>query len=270
MVFVTSDPHGHRAELVAALGSGGFLDAQQSWSGGTRTLWVLGDLMDRGPEGMGVVDLLIRLQQEAAAVGGTVGVLLGNHEILALGMHRFGRRPGRSDRKALSWALSWERNGGSIDDQESLEPRHLNWLSSLPALVVWEGHLLMHSDTARYLEYGDDVDKINAAVADVLASDDLDRWWECMQRLSDRYAFSSRRGEEVAEQVMHTLGVRRMVHGHSFVADLQGISPTDVQGPLLYARDRVLALDGGIYAGGPCLVVDLDGWPADPPGPPTR
>ncbi len=270
MVFVTSDPHGHRGELVAALTSAGFLDEQSRWSGGTRTLWVLGDLMDRGPEGAGVVDLVMRLQQEAAAVDGTVGVLLGNHEILALGMHRFGRRAVEGERRAVSWALSWERNGGRVEDQEGLEPRHLGWMSSLPALAVWDGHLLMHSDTARYLDYGGDVDTINAAVADVLTSDDLDRWWECMQRLTDRYAFSSAGGLEVAERVMATLGARRMVHGHSFVSDLQGIAPGEVERPLVYAHGQVLAVDGGIYAGGPCLVVDLDEWPADPTGPPVR
>lgn len=258
MVFVTSDPHGHRVELVAGLQSVGLVDEQQDWSGGTQTLWVLGDLVDRGPEGMGVVALLMQLQQQADAAGGKVGVLLGNHEILALGMHRFGWQPATADPRVLSWARSWERNGGRLDDQRALDPPSLQWLSDLPALVEEEGHLLMHSDTAQYLEYGDSVEEINAAVADVLACDDLDRWHECMQRLSDRYAFCGRGGSRVADHVMQVLGVRRMVHGHSFVSDLQGISPADVTAPLLYASGRVLAIDGGIYGGGPCLVADLD------------
>ena len=57
---------------------------------------------------------------------------------------------------------------------------------------------------------------------------------------------------------MATLGVRRMVHGHSIIADLRGIEPSEVDAPLLYCERQVLAIDGGMYAGGPCLVVSLD------------
>jgi hypothetical protein len=65
----------------------------------------------------------------------------------------------------------------------------------------------------------------------------------------------------VAEEMMRELGVRRIVHGHSIIADLRGIEPHDTDAALLYGRRQILAIDGGIYAGGPCLVVNLDGWP---------
>ena len=50
------------------------------------------------------------------------------------------------------------------------------------------------------------------------------------------------------------------VDGFLADADLQGRTAAGwekVDGPLLYADEQVLAVDGGIYDGGPCLVVEL-------------
>lgn len=260
MVFVTSDPHGHLDVLAAALTQAALLDDDRHWSGGAQRLWVLGDLFDRGPDGVGVVDLLMRLQGEAAAAGGEVGVVLGNHEVLALGMHRFGRQRSDDSRVQL-FVLNWDRNGGQRADQERLTDDHARWLSALPALAELDGHLLMHSDTDAYLAYGDDLAAINAAIGAVLACDDIDRWNELAHRMTDRFGFAQPGGADVAAHLAGRLGARRIVHGHSIIADLRGTDPADTDAALLYARRQVLAIDGGIYAGGPCLVVNLDGWP---------
>lgn len=260
MVFVTSDPHGHKDKLLGALQAADLVDAAESWSGGDQSLFVLGDLMDRGPDGVGVVDLVMGLQGQAERAGGRVDVLLGNHEVLALGRHRFGDVPPSGDERALALVLCWERNGGVLSDQEQLTSQHVEWLSALPAMIVVDDCLLMHSDTAEYLRYGSGVAEINAGITSVLAGDDLDDWWDCVHRMTDRYAFAETDGLDAAEHMMATLGVRRMVHGHSIIGDLRGIDPTEVTTALPYAQNRVLAIDGGIYAGGPCLVVDVDTW----------
>jgi hypothetical protein len=186
MVFVTSDPHGHRDVLVAALQGVGLLDAQADWSGGEAELWFLGDLMDRGPDGIGVVDLVMRVQEQAEAAGGSVGVVLGNHEVLALGMHRYGLAQEDLGVEAMSLVLTWEANGGRIEDQRSLTDRHIEWLTHLPALAIRDDIVLMHSDTARYLEFGHDLDSVNAGVTAALSGDDIDAWWECLRRMTDR------------------------------------------------------------------------------------
>ena len=87
--FAVSDVHGHRDDLVDVLRAAGLVDAAGDWSGDDATLWVLGDYVDRGPDGVGVIDVVMRLQQQAPRSGGRVGALMGNHEVLALGMHRF-------------------------------------------------------------------------------------------------------------------------------------------------------------------------------------
>jgi hypothetical protein len=259
MHFVVSDIHGHVEPFVRALQHAKLLDDDGTWCGGGASLTVLGDFFDRGPDGIAVVDLIRRLQDEAGMAGGQVGALLGNHEILALGMHRFGDQLVR----ALfgghrSFARSWSLNGGRVGDQERLTDQHIAWIAGLDAIVLADRDLLLHSDTTEYLRWGDSFERINDAVRDVLVGDNLDQWWECWVRLTARYAFANSDGERVAVGLLGQLGGERIVHGHSIIASLTGQDSTEVTGPLPYAGGRALAIDGGIYAGGPCLVVRLD------------
>lgn len=260
--YVVGDVHGHRQALAAALRAAGLVDEQDTWAGGTTKLAFLGDFFDRGPDGVGVVDLVRQLQGEAEAAGGEVIALLGNHEILALGRHLFGDREVPSDFGPRSFGRSWRLNGGQDTDQESLTEAHVAWLRGLPVLAELDDHLLMHSDTIEYFGWGDSIAEINANVGAVLAGEDISDWWECWRRMTTRYAFRGTRGGSVADEVMAMLGGRRIVHGHSVIADQLGIDPVEVEGPYLYAQGKVLGVDGGVFVGGPCLVVPLP-W-ADP------
>jgi hypothetical protein len=265
MHFVVSDVHGHIDELVAALGRAGLLSSARAWCGGAARLTFLGDYFDRGPDGIGVVDLVRRLQDEAGAAGGRVDALIGNHEILSLGMSRFGDRvvpAGFWSRR--SFARSWALNGGQARDQQRLTSEHVEWLRGLDCVVLAGSDLLLHSDTTEYLRWGDTPEGINDAVRRVLVSDDLEQWWQCWIRLTTRYDFAGSDGEQVATQLLDRLGGERIVHGHSIISTLTGHQPNEVSAPLSYAGGRALAIDGGIYGGGPCLVVRLDPDPAGP------
>jgi hypothetical protein len=261
--YVVGDVHGHRDELVAALADAGLVDEDGAWSGGAANLWFLGDFVDRGPDGIGVIDLVMRLAAEASSAGGQVDTLLGNHEILLLGMHRFGDTEVPSDFGPRSFARSWELNGGQQTDQDSLTDAHLSWLLSRPVLAMAEDHLLMHSDTLEYLNWGSDIPSVNAAVREVLDSDDLVQWWEVWRRMTTRHAFRGPHGEEIVDKLLAALGGTRIVHGHSVIADLLGVLPSQVEAPLLYAADKALGIDAGIFLGGPCLVVRLPWEPAE-------
>jgi len=76
--------HGEYDSLVALLRGVQLIDDQQRWCGNTSMLVQLGDLVDRGPRAKQVMDLMIRLQGEAAAANGSVVVLWGNHELMQL------------------------------------------------------------------------------------------------------------------------------------------------------------------------------------------
>lgn len=85
-IVAVSDVHGGYDRLVALLATdhviGGVpaAPAQATWSAGASTLVVVGDLVDKGPDALDVIDLLRTLEAAAPAAGGRVVVLLGNHE----------------------------------------------------------------------------------------------------------------------------------------------------------------------------------------------
>jgi hypothetical protein len=258
-VLATSDAHGHLAELTAALRASGLLDDASRWCGGDARLWVLGDLLDRGPDGLGVIALVRRLTDEAAAAGGAVRTVLGNHEVIALGTRRFGDAEVVHRGVVRTFSSIWARNGGLASDQAGIDDELFSWLSALPAIARDGDHLLMHSDTVGYLEWSDSVDDINRAVRDTLAGDDPVAWFDVLVRLGRRHEFAGRSGPAAARLLLDTLGGTRVVHGHSIIGDLFDEPCDSYDEPRLYADGLALDIDGGIYEGGPCLVARLSG-----------
>ena len=64
----------------ALLRSTNLVTDELRWGGDNATLCFVGDFVDRGPDGIGCIELVMRLQREAADAGGQVIALLGNHE----------------------------------------------------------------------------------------------------------------------------------------------------------------------------------------------
>jgi len=83
-VVAFADVHGAYSELVGLLQATGLIDTDLRWAGGATHAVSLGDLLDRGPDVRRVLDLIMRLQDEARAAGGSMHVVLGNHELMNL------------------------------------------------------------------------------------------------------------------------------------------------------------------------------------------
>lgn len=81
-VVAVGDVHGAYDQFVAVLREAGLIDNRQRWSGGRALLIQTGDVLDRGADSRRVVDLLQKLEREAARAGGRVYSLLGNHELM--------------------------------------------------------------------------------------------------------------------------------------------------------------------------------------------
>ncbi|MCX6573556.1 MAG: metallophosphoesterase, partial [Candidatus Aminicenantes bacterium] len=81
-VVAVADLHGDfdRFVFILAHPQIDLVDADLHWKGGQAHLVQLGDVMDRGNRAKDILDLLMRLEKEAAAAGGMVHMLLGNHE----------------------------------------------------------------------------------------------------------------------------------------------------------------------------------------------
>ena len=83
-VVAIADIHGAYTAMVATLQNVGVIDDELRWSGAATHLVIVGDILDRGPRSRDVMDLLMRLEQEAPRAGGKVQVLIGNHESMNL------------------------------------------------------------------------------------------------------------------------------------------------------------------------------------------
>ncbi len=81
-IVAVGDVHGDPPALLHVLSLAGLVDATGAWIGGPATLVQTGDITDRGADSRGVIATLRRLQAEAAAAGGQVVPLLGNHEVM--------------------------------------------------------------------------------------------------------------------------------------------------------------------------------------------
>jgi Calcineurin-like phosphoesterase len=80
-IFAIGDVHGDYDRLMKLLQTAGIIERDTgAWIGGRAVLVFTGDLIDKGPHSLKVVQLVESLQTAAAAKGGRVVVLMGNHE----------------------------------------------------------------------------------------------------------------------------------------------------------------------------------------------
>jgi hypothetical protein len=255
-VHVIGDVHGELEKLRDLLRGAELIDTTETWSGGNSTLWFMGDLVDHGRDGIGVVELVMRLQCQAARAGGRVQVLLGNHDVLLLAAHRFGARPipGQDE----TFQDHWQENGGQEADLERITPDHVRWLSDLPAMALEGDHLLAHADALLYTRYGQSIAQVNLALSGLLQSDDVVGWDRLLDEFGEHHAFvHTTTGADRARAFLDEFGGRQLVHGHTPITKLTGQPPEAVREPLLYAAGLCLDLDPGMYLGGPGFLYRL-------------
>ncbi len=256
-VHLIGDIHGQLEKLLGLLRDADLIDAGDAWSGADSTLWFMGDLVDHGPDGIGVVELIMRLQEQATQAGGRVDVLIGNHDVLLLAAHRFGTRPIPGSDETFHG--HWEENGGQARDLEELTPDHIHWMSGLPAMVLQGEHLLVHGDTLLYTDYGRSVDEVNCALRDLLQSEDPVRWHQLLDKFGEHQAFvDSATGADRAESFLAVFGGQQIVHGHTPITTMTGQPPEAVREPLVYAGGQCVDIDPGMYLGGPGFVYRLN------------
>lgn len=243
------DVHGCRDVLVGLLREAGLLDPSERWQGGDARLWLLGDLTDRGPDGIGAVDVVRRLERES---GGAVRCLLGNHEVLLLSVVRFGEE--ETSIPGESFHGLWRRNGGVEADLRALTREHVAWISALPPLAREGETLLLHADTPAYLALGSSVAEAARATERVLEEGSADELDDLLGIVSDRMRLDD---PAAVRELLDAFGGSRIVHGHTPVAAVRGVDPRDVTAPLVYCDGLVTNVDHCLFAGGPGFVTRL-------------
>ncbi|GAA0871725.1 hypothetical protein GCM10009117_08710 [Gangjinia marincola] len=81
-MVVISDIEGNFNAFSSFLAANGVIDAQYDWIYRTGRLVLVGDFVDRGKNVTQVLWLIYKLEQQARDAGGSVHLILGNHEVL--------------------------------------------------------------------------------------------------------------------------------------------------------------------------------------------
>jgi len=248
-VFVVGDVHGYRDVLARLLRDAGLVDPSERWQGADARLWVLGDLTDRGPDGIGAIDLVRRLEHESE---GAVRCLLGNHEVMLCSVVRFGGE--ETSLPGESFHELWRRNGGVESDLRALTPDDVAWIASLPPLAREGDTLLIHADTSAYLALGASVDAVGRAGRAALedrSAEDVD---DLLAIVTDRMRLDD---PAAVRALLDAYGGSRIVHGHTPIATMLGVDPREVTEPFVYADGLVTNVDHCLFAGGPGFVTRL-------------
>jgi hypothetical protein len=163
-IVAIGDVHGAQDELAEILAAVGLIDAERRWSGGRTHLVATGDLLDRGDFGRQVMDMLMRLEQEAAAAGGAVHLVLGNHEVMNLSSDL--RYVSAGDYLQFGTEAVGGQPPGYFERREALAPDgpYGEWLLGRPVALVINDLLFVHGGVSGLLE-GLSLEQINAAAA---------------------------------------------------------------------------------------------------------
>jgi len=211
-IVVLGEVQGASKTAAGLLQSMGLIDEEGHWSGGDTTLVQTGDLMDGGVGVRDTLDLFMRLQDEAPAAGGSVIVLLGNHEVMNIlgelqsvnymAYETFADAGSEArQREGYEAHVAWrvrraEAIGGEpfvtgddyeaewfavhpvgwMEYVEAMGPEGVygKWLRTLPVALCIDDVVFIHAGISPEMK-GMDVEEINQRASDEIASFDEDR-----------------------------------------------------------------------------------------------
>lgn len=81
-IVAIGDLHGDYDNYIATLKAAGLIDKKKKWSGGKTHLVQTGDIPDRGPDTLKIIEHITKLGKQAKKKGGRVHNLIGNHEAM--------------------------------------------------------------------------------------------------------------------------------------------------------------------------------------------
>jgi hypothetical protein len=246
-IVAVGDVHGAYEPLVGILQAAGILDRRLRWAGGRAHLAQTGDILDRGPDSRKALDLLRRLEDDARRAGGTVHLLLGNHEVMRmLGDLRFvspdeygAFASATSDRTRQAFVESAPTNLrpqllketplGLVEMRIAFgrEGEYGRWLRRLDVAVKINGILFLHGgispataqmdcnalNAAVRRDLTSELDKTRAApLASLAAREDGPLWYRGLAEEPDAFA-------PQVDEILSKQKARAIVVGHTVAPD---------------------------------------------------
>ena len=210
-VIALGDVHGGYQRLVNLLATAGLIkpDTQTppayAWTGGNRLLVSVGDLIDKGTQSIEVLDLMMKLQSQAAASGGEVIVTLGNHEV------EFLANP--DNKKAREFIDELHSKGIEPDTMPQGEKPYGEWLMNRPLAARVNDWFFSHAGNTSGKTIGDLTQSFRHDVSqgdwgsDFLIGDDslleAEKWWKGEGSAS-----------KLLDDYLKTLNAGHIVFGH--------------------------------------------------------
>ena len=81
-VVAIGDIHGDYANYLEVLKEAGVVDRRGKWNAGATHVVQVGDIPDRGPDTLKIIEHLQKLEKQARKAGGFLHLLVGNHEYM--------------------------------------------------------------------------------------------------------------------------------------------------------------------------------------------
>ena len=156
-VLAVSDVHGMYSTIIDLLKNNSVIDTHQKWMAGKTLLIVVGDSIDKGDHSVEVLDLWMRLSQEASAVGGRLIHVLGNHEAELLAY-------GKEDSKAKELFREFQRKGIKKKRFLSEESAWGQFLRSMPVAAKVGHWLFCHAGLYPDMSWKDFVAQANQEI----------------------------------------------------------------------------------------------------------
>ncbi len=265
-VVALGDLHGDLQSTRKALRLGGAIDEQDRWIGGRLVVVQTGDQLDRGDEEQAILDLLARLQTEAAAAGGAVHILNGNHELMNVrldlryvtegGFLDFAEfAPPESGCDSLLLAYPPEQRGRVAVFRPG--GRYARQLAQQDLYVIVGRTLFVHGGiTLAHLEYG--LDKLNRQVKNwIVGRGDCPPLIHTGESPTWERMYSDEPDSTdcaMLAAVLEALDVDRMVVGHTVQEG--GIDT--------HCQQQVWCIDAGMskHYGGPVQALEISGGSA--------
>lgn len=237
-VLVLSDVHGMYSKLIKTLKVNGIINSEDHWKKQKTLLLVLGDSIDKGDQSVEVLDLWIRLSEEARKSESKLIHLLGNHEAELLA---FGKHSG----KAGETFTELKEKGIKKKEFLSSDSKWGKFLRSLPVAAKIGKWLFCHSGFYPEMSWKDFVKKSDALIVSQNYEDDFligsnsileaKDWWEKKSTRRDLL----RRLEEI--------GIYGVIHGHQPKAYRIKGSIGSIESGHLIKVDTGVSPEGGLH-----------------------
>jgi len=260
-IVAIGDVHGDLSATRRALRLAGAIDTNDRWIGGDLVVVQTGDQLDRGDEEQDILDLLTRLTREAAAAGGALHVLNGNHELMNARLDlRYVTPGGYKDFEDAVTVSEVDSLLDAYDPEQrarvaAFRPGgvYAKVLARRNTIQIIGDNVFVHGGVLpEHIDYG--LDRINRELREWLTGTGPTPEWA---EKRDSPVWARQYSDEpdaddcaTLEKVLTRLGARRMVVGHTGHDDITS-----------FCDGKVWCIDTGMcaYYGGTVQVLEIVG-----------